>query len=378
MSASQFTIVIAGGGTGGHLFPGMALAEHFEKHYQVRIVFIGTSYGIENKILPKTHYIFERIWMRGLQRKIDIGNLLFPLRLVVSLGQCAAIYSRYKPSIVVGTGGYVSGPALLAGLLLGVPTAIQEQNSYPGLVNRLIGKRVSQVHLTFQDSRAYFGSKDSVYVSGNPVRAGLGNVEKAAALERFQLSPEKATIFVFGGSQGARAINKTVTDTLPALKQLGNIQILWAAGKPDFNKISQETSHYDFVHVYEFIEDMASAYAAADVVLSRAGATALSEIALAGLPAILVPFPFAAAGHQERNARSVEKAGAAQVVPQQEFTATNLLDRLKGLFSDRDKLANMSKAAFALAKPNAAREIADKIMTLAIGKNRQSSTNSEV
>lgn len=361
--ADKLRIVIAGGGTGGHLYPGIALAQEFETKWQAKIMFIGTSYGIENKVLPAYPYKFKKIWMRGLHRKLSVANLLFPVRLLVSIAQCALIFTIFRPNVIIGTGGYVSGPALMAGLLFGVPTIIQEQNSYPGLVNRLLGRRVKQVHVTFDDSLPYFRGQKDIHLSGNPVRGAFATVQKQAGLKKFGLRENRTTLFVFGGSQGAQAINSAVLENLERLLAHEDLQVLWATGESDFEHIKTRCEMLgDRVRVLPFIDDMASAYAAADLVLCRAGASTLSEIAVCGLPAILIPYPFAAAGHQEFNARSIEKAGAAAVLLEKNLTGENLVAAISELLEDAQKRHSMAAAALVIARPKATQEIAAKIV----------------
>ncbi|MFQ5770068.1 MAG: glycosyltransferase, partial [bacterium] len=280
-AAGTIKVLIAGGGTGGHLYPGIALAQEFQKRRQTKIMFLGTSHGIEQKVVPQTPYEFKKIWMRGLQRKMAFSNVIFPIRLFVSLAQCAYLILRFKPDVIIGTGGYVSGPALMMGLAFAIPTVIQEQNSFPGLVNRLLGNWVKQVHLTYEASLTYFKRQEDIFISGNPVRGEVNKMDKNLALQKLHLHADKTTLFIFGGSQGAHAINQQVLHSLPALLQLTDLQILWATGAADFELVQSSCqSIKDRVKIYAYIEDMASAYAAADMVLCRAGASTLSEIAL--------------------------------------------------------------------------------------------------
>ncbi|MFQ5649142.1 MAG: undecaprenyldiphospho-muramoylpentapeptide beta-N-acetylglucosaminyltransferase [bacterium] len=358
-------VVFAGGGTGGHLYPAVALAQEFTRKRPAEILFIGTSYGIENKVMPKLPYKFKTIWMRGLHRREILSNLLFPVRLLVSLLQCSAIFRAFRPQVVIGTGGYVSGPALMMAVLLGIPTVIQEQNSYPGLVNRLLGKRVRQVHVTFEDSKRYFQGQPNIFVSGNPVRADLTGRESKMARSKFHLSDGKTTLFIFGGSQGAHAINQTVLESLARLLEIKELQILWATGPGDWDEVSTRCRELgERISCHAYLDDMASAYAAADFVLCRSGASALAEIALCGLPAILVPLPTAAAGHQEFNARSVEKAGAGVVILQQHLTAEVLVRTVTDFVRHAKKRRVLSQAASKLARPQAAREIIERILSI--------------
>jgi UDP-N-acetylglucosamine--N-acetylmuramyl-(pentapeptide) pyrophosphoryl-undecaprenol N-acetylglucosamine transferase len=364
-SAATIKVIIAGGGTGGHLYPGIALAEEIEKRWQAKILFIGTSYGIENKVIPKTHYEFKKIWMRGLQRKMSIGNLLFPFRLLISLIQCAFIILAFRPDLIIGTGGYVSGPVLMMGIAWGVPTIIQEQNSFPGLVNRLLGKWADQVHVTYEASLRYFKDRPNIFVSGNPVRGNFNKIERTKAVDKFNLRKDKITLFIFGGSQGSRAINMLVLNSLERLMTRADLQILWASGPSDFELVANKCQHFkDRISLHPYIEDMAWAYAASDVVLCRSGASALSEITICGLPSILIPFPYSTSGHQEFNARTMEKAGAAIVILEESLTEDALIQSIVELLNDPNKRKAMSKAARQLSKPDAAKEIVDKIEEL--------------
>lgn len=363
MPDTSLKFIFAGGGTGGHLYPAIALAQELEKSGCSEIIFIGTSYGIENKILPNYNFQFKRIWMRGLQRKITLTNLLFPIRLIVSIMQSVVITLSFKPDAIIGTGGYVSGPALLAGLLLGTPTVIQEQNSYPGLVNRLLGKKVKQVHIAFEDSAKYFQGQKNIKLSGNPVR-NLSSTDKSSARNKFNFDKDLPVLLVFGGSQGARAINNAVLASLEELSR-NKLQILWATGQTEFDSIATQCEKYKAnVHVLPYLEDMASAYAAADFVLCRAGASTLSEIAICGLPSILVPYPFAAANHQAFNARSFEKSGAAIVLPEKNLNQETLTDAVMGFLNNPNKKHLLSKAALKNAKPDATKEIIKDMFSL--------------
>ena len=358
-------VLVAGGGTGGHLYPGLALAQELQKRHNAEIMFIGTSYGIENKVLPTTPYSFKRIWMRGLQRRMSISNLIFPLRLLVSLVQCGYHISSFRPRVIIGTGGYVAGPALMMGVALGVATVIQEQNSFPGLVNRLLGSLVKQVHVTYEASLPYFKKAKSVFVSGNPVRRHLKEANKQEALKKFGLEDNRESLLVFGGSQGAGAINQCVFKSLNALMEFEYFQILWVTGLNDFETFGKPCEDFrGRVAVLPFVEDMAFAYALADIALCRAGASTLSEITLCGIPSIIVPYPFAAAGHQEFNARTMKEGGAAVVVLESSLNEKTLVSTVKDLLTHSEKRESMAQAALGLARPNATTEIVDKIEVL--------------
>lgn len=375
-SRERIRVIMAGGGTGGHLYPGLALAEEMRDRWGAEILFIGTNYGVEAKVLPATDYTFKRIWMRGLRRKLTPGNLLFPVRLLVSIGQSLWIMRRTRPHLVVGTGGYVSGPALIAARLLRVPAAIQEQNSYPGLVNRLLGKWVDQVHLTYESSKAYFKNPENLYVSGNPVRVQPGAVGQAAARRAFDLDESGFTLLVFGGSQGAHALNDVLVAALQDLLRAPHLQILWATGTADFRGLQTRIKEFSQrVHVRPYIEDMPAAYAAADLVLCRAGASTLAEITACGLPAILVPYPHAAANHQTFNARVLEAEGAARVILERDLTPERLTETVLGLLRQPEERTAMRAAARRIARPDAARIIVDHLEALLPATHEPTATN---
>lgn len=361
---NELKIVIAGGGTGGHLFPGIALAEYLEKNWRARILFIGASYGIENKILPEMSFEFKKTPMRGLQRKLSFTNLLFPFRLFISLVQCAIIFLREKPNIVVGTGGYVSAPPLMIAILFGIPTLIQEQNSYPGLVNRLLAKHITEMHISFEASRKHFKKQSNLRLSGNPVRQSSAKTEKVSSLKNFKLLEDKITAIVFGGSQGAARINKALLSVIQKIDSSGKLQILWATGSSQFTEISRAMKQYEFVQCHAFINDMTAAYACADFAICRSGATTLAELALAGLPSILIPYPYSAEGHQEKNALSVYSAGAACIIPENELSKEKLLFEINKLTNSADLRMSMSNASKNLAKPEATKTIAESIVRL--------------
>jgi UDP-N-acetylglucosamine--N-acetylmuramyl-(pentapeptide) pyrophosphoryl-undecaprenol N-acetylglucosamine transferase len=336
-----------------------------QKIWSCDIMFIGTCYGIENRILPELPYRFKKIWMRGLLRKLSLANILFPVRLTVSLIQCLWYFLMFRPMLVIGTGGYVSGPALLAGLILRLPTVIQEQNSYPGLVNRWLGKHVDQVHITYEDSRKYFRQQANVFASGNPVRMQKSGIENKDALAAFNLQPGCVTMLVFGGSQGAGAINNNLLAIYRKLMTIADLQVIWITGERDKDLVEQKTEPYrQRTSVHAFVSEMMLAYRAADIALCRSGATTLSELAITGVPALLVPFPYSTEGHQEANAHSVARQNAAVVLPEKEITSDKLYMTIHKLVSDKEKLLAMRAAMLRLARPDAAGRILHNVEPL--------------
>jgi len=363
--AREFSVVFAGGGTGGHLYPAVALAEAFQKRdIKFSCVFIGTTYGIEARVIPSLGYKLHIVWMRGLLRKLTLANLLFPVRLLVSTIQCALLFGKFKPHVVIGTGGYVSGPGLMAARWRKIPHVVQEQNSFPGLATRKSSKKAAAIFLTFEESKKFFPKTANVKVVGNPVRGSLQKATREEAMREWNLSAKATTLFVFGGSQGARRINQIVLEILPKLQEIRSLQILWATGPASFDEIKNQSKDYPAVRLVPYIEKMSLAYAAADFVICRSGASTLAELALCGLPSILIPFPFATADHQTFNAAAVESAGAAMMIPEKNLTTDLLLKKIHELMDSPQQRKKMAAAAQSLAKPRAADDIVDFCLSL--------------
>ncbi len=358
-------VLIAGGGTGGHLFPGIALAEEVvDRHPRNDAIFVGTDRGLEARVVPQNGFVFEAIKSRGLKGmgfvKLLLGLLLLPLSFLSAL----SLLRKYKPDVVVGVGGYSSGPVVMSAWLMRIPTAIQEQNALPGLTNKILGKFVDAVFLSFEGAIPFFPYKRA-HVLGNPIRRGL--------LENFLRSKtvhETFTLLIFGGSLGARGLNTRVIEALPFLKDLkGHIVITHQTGKNDLQTVKKGYAEADFpADVREFIDDMAGAYLGADLVLCRAGATTLAELTVCKKPSILVPFPHATDDHQAVNAKALVDAGAAVMFREAELTGEKLAATIRELKNDPVRLQKMEKAAGALGRPEAAREIADVLQQLCLAK----------
>lgn len=365
-NARDFRVVFAGGGTGGHLYPAIALAEAFQKRdIEFSCGFIGTTYGIEARVVPQLGYTLHLIWMRGLLRKLTLSNVLFPIRLLVSTIQCARLFGKFKPHVVIGTGGYVSGPALMAARWCKIPHVVQEQNSFPGLATRKSSKRAAVIFLTFEESRKFFPNSANVRVVGNPVRGSLQKATREEAMREWNLSAKATTLFVFGGSQGARRINQIVLEILSRLREIKSLQILWATGPASFDQMKNQCKDYPSVRLVPYIEKMSLAYAAADFVICRSGASTLAELAICGLPSILIPFPYATADHQTFNAKAVESAGAAMMIQEKDLNADVLLKKIYELMDSPQQRKKMAAAAKSLAKPRAADDIVDFCLELA-------------
>jgi UDP-N-acetylglucosamine--N-acetylmuramyl-(pentapeptide) pyrophosphoryl-undecaprenol N-acetylglucosamine transferase len=363
-------LMFAGGKTGGHIFPAIAMALEFKRrHSEGRLVFVGARGGMEEKIVPRYGFRLSLIRTRGLSRRFCLSNLLLAYHLLTGFCQARSILNQEKPDLVVGTGGHVSFPAVMLACLKNVPTMIQEQNSYPGISTRILARFVDKVCLSYSESLRYFPAGKKLRVIGNPVRADLVGRGKTAALKGFGLEEGRKTIFVFGGSQGSHALNQALVQSLELLKP--DWQILWQTGERDFPQISRKVEEKKIgAAVHAFIRDMGSAYAASDLVISRAGALTLAEITACGKPSILIPFPFAAADHQRHNAEALQRKGAARMILEKDLTPEKLADEVGSLLSDEESLRRMAEASAQMGKPQAASMLVDEMEKLLAASRR--------
>jgi UDP-N-acetylglucosamine--N-acetylmuramyl-(pentapeptide) pyrophosphoryl-undecaprenol N-acetylglucosamine transferase len=361
--------MFAGGGTGGHLFPAIAIADEVRAMEPgADILFVGTKGRIEARVVPARGYAFRTIWISGFRRGLRLSNLLFPAKVAVAMMQSLSLVRQFRPDVVVGTGGYVAGPVLRAAVLRGVPTLIQEQNSYPGVTTRMLASKVNEVHVAFGQSVQYFSRKDNLRVTGNPTRGGLESAGRDEALQYFGFSPADArkTILAFGGSLGAHSMNVALGELLGDL--MGRkIRLIWQTGAEDYPEAARRRSAYPAGEIWTgaFIDRMDYAYAASDLVMCRAGATTIAELTRLGKPAVLVPYPHAAAHHQEENAKALEAEGAAVCVGDGAL-AVDLLPALLGAL-DEETLSKMRERSRALGRPGAARAVAERVIALARG-----------
>jgi UDP-N-acetylglucosamine--N-acetylmuramyl-(pentapeptide) pyrophosphoryl-undecaprenol N-acetylglucosamine transferase len=358
---ASMRLLIAGGGTGGHLFPGVAIAEELRARApDAPVRFVGTRRGIEARVLPDLGWDIAFIEVSGLKTVGALGAIRGLFRLPRALWQARRVVKEWKPDAVVGVGGYASGPVVLMAKLRGIPTAICEQNSIPGLANKILGRVARAVFLSFEESRRFFKPK-KVTMSGNPVRRDL--VQRLLA-ETPAHEGDTVHVLVCGGSQGAVAVNELASAALATLAKEAKLAIVHQTGEKD---LAATEARYAAAGVSAecraFIKDMAGAYQRADLIIGRAGATTVAELAIAGKPAVFIPYPFAADNHQEINAREMADAGAALMYRQAELTADRLADALRPLLADADRRAAMGTAMKALAKPGAAAAVVDWAMT---------------
>jgi len=349
-------LLIAGGGTGGHLFPGVAIAEELRaREPDAAIKFVGTRRGIEARVLPDLGWELELIEVSGLKTVGAAGAIKGMFRLPRAYWQARRIVKAFSPDAVIGVGGYASGPVVLAARLRGIPTAICEQNSIPGLTNKLLGKLVRSVFLSFDESRRFFNPK-KIVMSGNPVRRDLLQNLLAAGTE----AHSAVNVLVVGGSQGAVAVNELASKALVTLAKEATLAITHQTGEKDLDATAARYREAGVTaDTRAFIKDMAAAYQQADLIIGRAGATTVAELAIAGKPAVFIPYPFAADNHQELNAREMADKGAALMFRQAELTPEKLADALRPLLTDAARRAEMGAAMKSLAKPGAAAAVID-------------------
>ena len=362
-------ILIAGGGTGGHLYPGIALAEEVKtRHPRNEVLFVGSARGLEVKAVPRAGFKLELLSVGPLKRQGLLGTVKGLFQLPVALFQSFGILRRFDPDVVVGVGGYASGPLVLAAWLFRIPTAIQEQNARAGFTNRVLGKIVRACFVSFEEAKAQFPARKT-HLIGNPIRrAFVDNYLKS------RVPGPRLSILVTGGSQGAHQLNLRVIEAMELLAPtLGpKITVFHQTGTKDEAEIAARYAKLAATGLEAkaaaFIDDMASAYEDADLLVCRAGATTIAELTVCKKPSILVPFPFAADDHQTVNAKSLVTAGAAVLMPEAELTGQKLADEIRALEGDRDRLKRMSRASGILGRPEAAREIADVCVSMCAGR----------
>jgi UDP-N-acetylglucosamine--N-acetylmuramyl-(pentapeptide) pyrophosphoryl-undecaprenol N-acetylglucosamine transferase len=364
-------IVIAGGGTGGHLFPGIAVAEELKRRDRsAEAVFIGTEHGIEASIVPREGYPIRYLRAEGMVGKSPVRKLKAGVKTVLSVYDSYALLKRLRPDALVGLGGYASFGPVLTASMMAIPTVIMEQNAVPGLANRILGRMVDMICVTYHESLSFF-PKNKTYITGNPVRQGILTAGREAAYELFGLERGKFTVFVFGGSLGARKINSALCGAFGYISDIREkIQFLHQTGKSDCDAVREMYRKWGFGGtVSAFVHQMAEAYAVADLVISRAGATTLAELTAVGRPAILIPYPYAAGNHQDLNAQRLAEMGAARVIPDHELDSEILAKGIRDLYESVETRREMERASRSLGKPEAAQKVVEIVMSL-IRKSR--------
>lgn len=362
-------IIISGGGTGGHIYPAIAIADELKKRIEdVDILFVGAEDRMEMERVPKAGYKIKGLWISGIQRKWSLKNLVVPIKLVSSLIKAGRIVHSFRPDVVIGVGGYASGPTLRMAALYGIPTLIQEQNSYAGITNRLLAKHVDKICVAYDGMNKYFPS-EKLILTGNPVRSDLQNIDKKRqeAINFFDRGHNQKTLLMFGGSLGARSLNEAAKETYKRFESRPDILFIWQTGRLYYDQLKDlPIGKLANVKILPFLERMDLAYAVADVIIARAGALTISELGIVGKPTILVPSPHVAEDHQTKNAQALVDKDAAIMINDRE-TKDLLFDEAIKLLNDEFKKSQLTSNVLNTAMPSATSFIADQILRLAKG-----------
>ena len=354
--------ILSGGGTGGHIYPAIAIADELKKRYpDAEFLFVGANDRMEMQRVPQAGYSIKGLQIAGIQRKLSLKNLLLPFKLLKSLYQARQIIQKFQPDAVIGTGGYASAPTLKAAQWLKVPYFIQEQNSFAGITNKWVSKKANKIFVAYQNMEKFF-PKAKIQITGNPIREGLTTIKdkNKNAFESFSLDENKFTLLVLGGSLGAKSINQLISSNLSFFQE-NEVQILWQCGKFYYDEYKEKQT--EMVQVRPFIENMNDAYAVADVIISRAGASSVSELCVVGKPVIFVPSPNVAEDHQTKNAQAIADEKAAILIKETELK-DNFQKIFLEIFNDKEKRKILSENIKALAKPNATKQIVDEIIKI--------------
>lgn len=359
---TKYKFILSGGGTGGHIYPAIAIANELKLQFpDAEFLFVGARDKMEMQKVPQAGYEIKGLWIAGLQRKLTLQNMMFPLKLASSLLESRRIIKKFKPNVVIGTGGFASGPLLQAAGSAGIPTVVQEQNSFPGITNKLLSKKANKICVAYQNLERFF-PKEKIVLTGNPVRQDLIDIEskRDEAIAFYGLDPNKKTLLVLGGSLGARRINQLIEKELQNFLSQ-NVQVIWQCGKlyfEDYKKYNQPN-----VKVVDFIERMDFVYAASDVIISRAGASSVSELCIVGKPVIFIPSPNVAEDHQTKNAQAIVDAKGAILLKESELESQFSIV-FEALLKDQGKQKQLSDNIKKLAMPNATKVIVEEIKKL--------------
>lgn len=360
----QYNILISGGGTGGHIYPAIAIANEIKMRYpDANFLFVGAKDKMEMEKIPQAGYEIEGLWIAGIQRKFTLDNLLFPFKMISSLCKSRKIIKQFKPDIAIGTGGFASGPALIMASRKSIPTLIQEQNSYPGITNKLLSKKAKTICVAYDNLERFF-PKHKIVKTGNPVRQDLlsiyNKVDEGKAF--FKVDKDKKTILVLGGSLGARKINQLIELHLDFFKKQ-NVQVIWQCGKFYYDEY-KKYNDLEHIQVFQFINKMDLAYAAADFIISRSGASSVSELCIVGKPVIFIPSPNVAEDHQTKNAKAIADRHAAILLPERELDTFPLV--FETLLKDVGKQEHLSENLHELAFPSATTNIVNEVEKLLV------------
>ncbi|MBN2983373.1 undecaprenyldiphospho-muramoylpentapeptide beta-N-acetylglucosaminyltransferase [Cohnella algarum] len=360
-------IVLTGGGTGGHIYPALAIGrEVTAREPDSSLLYIGTERGLESRIVPEQGVRFQSIHITGFRRSLSLDNVRTVMRFLKGVKRCKAMLSEFKPDIVVGTGGYVCGPVVYAAAKLGIPTLIHEQNVVPGLTNKFLSRYADGVAVSFADSKPHFGRKPNVVHAGNPCASAVAKGDSLKGFASLGLAPQTPFVLVVGGSRGAKALNDAIVDMAPKLGSLTGVHFIFVTGERYYEETLARmkgplSAAESRVHVLPYVRNMPEVLAAASLVVSRAGASSLAEITSLGVPSILVPSPNVTNNHQQPNAESLEAAGAAVMILEKNLTGDALFRTIAGIMGDPARREAMSRASRGLGMPEAAATIYDQI-----------------
>jgi UDP-N-acetylglucosamine--N-acetylmuramyl-(pentapeptide) pyrophosphoryl-undecaprenol N-acetylglucosamine transferase len=355
-------VIISGGGTGGHIYPAIAIANEIKfRDPNAEILFVGAKDKMEMEKVPQAGYPIKGLWISGIQRSLTLKNLMFPFKLISSLWKAFRIINKFKPDVVVGTGGFASGPTLMVANKKNIPTLVQEQNSFPGITNKLLSKKANKICVAYDNLERFF-PLDKIVKTGNPVRQDLLLIQskRKEAISFFNLNPTKKTVLVLGGSLGARRINQLIELELPFLREQ-NVQLLWQCGKLYHEEYKVYNSEED-VQVHAFLNRMDLAYAAADFIISRSGASSVSELCIVGKPTLFIPSPNVAEDHQTKNAKAIVDKHGALLLKENELHTFPVV--FESLLKDEGKQQSLSENIKELALPNATHQIVNEIEKL--------------
>lgn len=358
-----YKIILSGGGTGGHIYPAIAIANELKSRYpDAEFLFVGAKDRMEMEKVPQAGFDIKGLWISGIQRKLSLKNVMFPLKLISSLFKARKIVNKFKPDVVIGTGGFASGPLLYAAASKKIPTLIQEQNSYPGITNKLLGKKVNKICVAYDGLERFF-PEAKIIKTGNPLRKGLLDVDAkmVEAKNFFNLKHGKYTLLVLGGSLGARRINELIEKELDFLSTQ-NVQVIWQCGKLYYQQY-KIYNHTKDIQVYEFLNNMDLAYAAADIVISRAGAISVSELCAVGKPVIFIPSPNVAEDHQTKNAKAIVDKNAAMMIKEEDLNA-DFENKFSQLIANPNRQKELGDNIKGLALVNATNQIVDEVEKL--------------
>ena len=363
-------IMISGGGTGGHIYPALTIYKTLETMVDANFLYVGTERGLESRIVPKEGIPFTTLPVQGLQRTLSLDTLVTVGKTISSLWKANRLISKFQPDIVIGTGGYVCGPLLLAAALRGIPTLIQEQNVVPGITNKILSRFVDVVAVGYEEATPHFPNAKQVVYTGNPVRPNVVTANREEARAYFGLQETQTAILVAGGSRGARSINKAMLAVHEHYKGREDIKIIHATGTDEYSRVCeslgiQEGEVYSPTsHIVPYLDNMDMAMAASDMAIFRSGAIGLAELAVRGIPSILIPYPYAAADHQTFNAKAFVEAGASTMIVDKELNGTRLLQAVDAMLADQRCRKRMAEATLQLGKPEAAIEIATLALSI--------------